>query len=320
MHRPHPARRRRAALAAAGLLATVLVTGCGDSGSTELAAGGSTAGPGGVEGDTFDVRVPSGALTVTVGEPVATITSGSQELTAPAGGALVPVSWSLDRFQTSEVTGFDEETELALVVDGEPTTVTSVPDAPTSATGSRIVSIPEDGEVDTVLATYAGLEQRIHLDGTREAGVAEALYEPAADGEREDCSEGWDSAPRAGLDIECTLRVWTLPYLPDAGWAEAGSTHLVVEPDLTLVTVTDAGEEYRATFSAATGEVGGATVDAPFEEGTGGPASVAVRMVSDDMALPSDWQLEATFDLRSRAARGRLDGTTLTLTGGGRID
>ncbi|WP_210649523.1 hypothetical protein [Nocardioides sp. SYSU D00065] len=302
-----------------GLLALGLAGGCGDGDSGTLAAGESTPGPAGVSGDTFEVRVPSGSITVTVGEPVGSVTVGSQEFTAPEGGALVPVAWALDRYQTSEVTGFDEDTELRLVAGDEPATVTTIPDGATNATGSRVVAVGADTPVETVSATYAGLEQQVHLDGSRDAGVAEALYEPAAAGERQDCSAGWRARPAATLELDCTVRVWMLPYLPDAGWSEDGSLHAVVEPAVTLTKVTAAGEQYRATFATATAQVDGVAVDAPVDEGPGGAGSLSGRLVATDLETPSEWIVEATFDLRSRFARGPLDGTQLILTGGGAI-
>lgn len=321
MARTAPDRRTHALPAAAvAVLLLGALTACGD-GASSLEPGESAAGPGGVTGTAVEVRVPSGTITVTVGAPVEQITSGSRELTAPDGGALVPVSWSLERYQTSGVTGFDAETELAVLVGDDATPLSTITDAATPATDSRVVAIDGTAAVDGVSATYDGLEQVLGLDGSRDAGVAEELYAPAADGEPQDCSQGWEGSPGTDLDLTCTVRAWTLPYLPGVGWSDEGSTHVVVAPDLTLSTVTDpGGADYRASFAEGTARVAGADVEgAPFEEGLGGAGSFSVRLEATDVDLPVTWDVEAGFDLRSRVGRGPLDGRRVVLTGGGTV-
>lgn len=302
-----------------GVLLVGALTACGDDASS-LEVGESATGPAGVTGTAVEVRVPSGTITVTVGSPVQEIAAGSREVTAPDGGALVPVSWSLDRYQTTGVTGFDAETELAILAGDDPTPLTTITDAATPATGSRVVAIDGTAAVDGVSATYDGLEQVLGLDGSRDAGVAEQLYAPAADGGDRDCSQGWRSVPQADLDLSCSVRAWTLPYLPGAGWADEGRTHVVVDQALILDAVTDEGEEYRATFVEGTAQVAGTDVDgAPFEEGRGGAGSFSVRLEATNVEPSATWEVESEFELRSRVGRGPLDGRRVTLTGGGTV-
>lgn len=312
------ARAVRVVAAATCLVGVTALAGCGQR-ADELEVGETVEGRPVTDGTALEVRVPSGTLQVRVGPAVASVTDGSREITAPAGGALVTVAWSLDRAREDGVTGFDQETVLSVVVDGEPTEVATIPDSPTPVSGSRLVAVGSEGPVEAIGADYDGVEQVLRLDGSRDAGVAEALYEPAADrAAEEDCASSWRAEPSADLDLSCTLRYWTLPYLPDAGWAPEDTTHVVVRSALTLAKVTDGRDQYRATFAEGTATLGAGT-PASLTDGTGGSGSFQVRAVADSVTVPVTWDATAAFDLRSRAARGPLDGTRITLSGSGVI-
>lgn len=321
-HRRRHGGRRVAPIAVIVLAVGGVTAGCGsptDSDETQLSVGDTTEGPARIEGDEFEVRVPSGAITLTVGAPERSVTTGSGQVTAPDGGALVPVTWSLDRFQTAGVTGFDQETGLSLVTGDDPAAVATIPDTTTAATGSRLVAVADDDAVEAITATYDGVEQVVSLDGTREAGIAEGLYEPSATGEREDCSQGWQLRPRAEIELECSVQAWTLPYLPGLGWADEGTTHVLVEPVVTLWKVTANGDDYRATFETGTITLAGEELDVALETGADGPASLAGRLQAPSATTPVDWQVSATFGLRSRVGHGQLDDTEVALSGGGSV-
>ena len=170
------------------------------------------------------------------------------------------------------------------------------------------------GEPSSVSVAYDGVEQHVSLDGSRESGPADALYD-SADTQTADCSKGWRLDPTARLEVECRARTWTLPYLPDAGWVADGSVHVIVEPDVTLWKATVQGDQYRARFVSATD-----AADTSYDHGNSGAASFEGLIVSESVALPYEWQVDATYQLRSRGPRGSLDGREVTLSGGGVVE
>ncbi len=185
-------RTLRAAAVAVAVLATLSACGAGST----LGEGDTVQGPTTVDGTAYEFRVPSGGITVTIGEPVDSVDSASgDEASAPDGGALLPVSWALDRQRPLPVTGFDQEAKIAIETDGETVDVVTIPDTPVSS-DAVYVAVPGDGTDVTASVTYDGVTQVIGADGERDGGIAEALYDDAAGGDLRDCPES-ASASRA---------------------------------------------------------------------------------------------------------------------------
>lgn len=235
--------RRTAVLACALLGLAPLLAACGD----DEEAGATKVGdviPAN-EDDQFEGRrastvlVPSGRLKVWLGKPVDAVerndTRQLEELQAPDGASLVPVTW---RMETAfpDATGFLGATPaigVDLVTDGESYRLPA-PDPESEAGESFYVVTDGDGEDVSLAVEFDGVTQTIDLrTRERDAGLAAALYE--IDDTRlrpEDCgSEDWHDE-RVIYACELTGPL-LLPYA-NGEWADKGHQWLAVRLYTTL--------------------------------------------------------------------------------------
>lgn len=185
------------------------------------------------------VLVPTGELKVWLGKPVDTAdrneTRQLEELQAPDGAILVPITWRMeDAFP--DAAGFLGETPAAgidLVTDGESYRLPT-PDPASEAGESFYVVADGDGTDVSLEVEFDGVTQTIDLRSReREAGRAEGLYD--LDGARlrpEDCeSDDWHDE-RIVYACELTGPL-LLPYA-NGEWADKGHQWLAVRLQTTM--------------------------------------------------------------------------------------
>ena len=249
------ARLAIAALTVAAVVLTVLVWRAVADGPTEAAdVGEAIALETAPYGRELTVELPGSDVTFVVGAPVDSIDhelldveyddprwSDYQDLVAPDGGSLVPITWS-----THALGGFGREDDptpikLRLAAGDQRVDLTSVALDGTSATidafEPRSVAVALDGGLDTddltVEVEYDGVTQTADVaTGEVDAGVAQALY----DGSRSytaGCTEVLDRCSFGAADPASPWRpgranfiashVTLYPYDARLGWAAEGT-------------------------------------------------------------------------------------------------
>jgi hypothetical protein len=143
-----------------------------------------------------------------------------------------------------------------------------------------------------VIVGYDGLEQSVSADGSREPGVADALYAEAERGPSITCGDG---SLQPDLEVEGRCRVGEarrLPYLPQLGWAEEGRSWLVVSLGIDLSEIRAGSASYavdtvqdRTTYQ---GEPAAATIDEQQDSDAG------------------TWSAQLVFDVAEGADPGRI--------------
>lgn len=310
MRNRRASRRRPSGLALAIALAATGVAGC--SSGTEITVGdveATNAASGPVDGHRVSVVVPTGRLDVVVAEPRAEV--GDQE--AADDGRLVRLTTT---FRDAEVRGdvwafaaregMAEPVTLALEVDGDRYNVGVVrrgSDADADlAPDDAVVAVPDDTDADEIrlIVGYDGLEQSVSADdGSREPGVADALYEQAERGPSTSCANG---SFRPALPAEGRCRVGEarrVPYLPQLGWAEEGRSWLVVSLGTEVSGIRAGTARYvvdavtdRTTYQ---GEPAAATIDERQDAGTW---SAQLVFAAAESADPSRIRIALDFRLR----------------------
>ncbi len=246
----------------ASLVAAVLVgslAGCGDERPPADPPAASEdvlveARPSSVAGTTLWVQLPTGRLSVTVGDPVTTIPADEsleredgvpQEIVAGDGQVFLPVQ--LDEEPGVGVPGVVYQAgtrddparpEVSIRVGGQDFLLGTTEEVGTRPVYARV----DDGE-DAGLALvveFAGVAQSVDEDGTREPGEAAGLYDQQAELAPRACRGTWAGEPEANPAVECTYVVGHYPYLSELGWAheqEAGGTWAFVATSTSVGTV-----------------------------------------------------------------------------------
>ncbi|TYL54907.1 hypothetical protein FXB39_04690 [Nocardioides sp. BGMRC 2183] len=261
-----------------------------------------------VAGQTVPVRVPSASIELEVGDPV----TEADGVSAPEGGEIVPIGWTVDRTPAGPLTGphaftgYDGATEISVLSDGEPVDLVTIEDAAGSNSGAFVVLPQGQGPV-TFEVTYDGLTQTVATDGSREAGVAEVYYDDAADGVESDCAQAWQ---QSDVDLTCRVASWVLPYTPEEGWVEDGSVYVVVQPALDVNALVTGRQRDEVAFVSDASTLDGTAPRAPLEAGDAGEGSVQGLLVAAvPVAEQHRWQAELTFTV----AEGERSGESIPL-------
>jgi len=212
------------------LAAVVVAAGC-SAGDGDRGGVVDGAKPEAVHGKPLWVQVPTGRVSVTVGEPTTTIpaaeTRGGSPLSADDGHTFVPVKVQYDEGRgTQDRAHFDPDiraedlTSLTVEVDGEEH---RVPFDGLPATSYVDVHATELAAKDVVVAVdFDGVTQRVSGDGTRETGEAAGLYELGAEPRMVSCGEAPATGPSAAPGDKgrtCVVGAYDYPYILGLGWA-----------------------------------------------------------------------------------------------------
>lgn len=319
---PRPSRRTRpdrrpllrtGVLAVLTVLAVPALAACGTGDAEVGTVLDEDAGR--VEGTVVEARVPSATIELAVGQPVDEVGDRS----APDGAAFVPIGWTVDRIPAGPLTGtqaftrYDGETEVAVLADGDPVDLVTIDDR-SGSDDSRYVVLPdgergeggEGGEGEptvTFEVTYDGVTQTLGTDGSREAGIAEPLYDAAADGVNADCSDVWR---RPGLNLTCLMTSWVLPATPDHGWATEGNVFVVVDPVLDVNGIAGPDGNLEVAFTDDRSTVDQTAPDAPLETGLAGEGSVqGLLVVEVPEGQAHTWQADLGFEVVEGPRSGR---------------
>ncbi|MCD4525391.1 hypothetical protein [Nocardioides sp. cx-173] len=205
-------------------------------------------------GQPVTVQLPGSEVTVTVGAPVATLDhelleveyddprwEDDQDLVAPDGGTLVPLSWRARALGGLMREGDPTPIRIRLLAGDEGVDLTEIVLDGTSASMDAddqrpvVVAFAGRHEVEdlTIEVEYDGLTQTGHVDsGDIDAGVAQPLYDDEDDFTA-GCAEVEDRcelsvvdprSPRRPDSATLTASYLTLyPYDRALGWAEEGT-------------------------------------------------------------------------------------------------
>ncbi len=219
-----PLRRVRRAAAAMPLLLLTL-SACGGDDTVLDGVDGS------VRGTTTEVQLPTGRLTLTVSDAGEVRRGDLTDAGSSPSGSYVGIDWDFEPWGgiPDSVTGFlisQERATIRVKVDG---TTYDLGDADEAA--ARYV--PADDGVDAadvaLSVTFDGVTQQVRGDGSDlSPGLAAPLYDLSAPADRRDaCDIALQPASLTGTP-SCRASMLRLPYVGELGWAEAGTTWLVV--------------------------------------------------------------------------------------------
>ncbi|HWI43415.1 MAG TPA: hypothetical protein VNS81_07325 [Nocardioides sp.] len=230
--------RRISTLAAAGGVLASLLAGCSSDDAADRLA---DARPRQVAGTELWAQLPTGRVTVTVGDPVTTIpgdeVAGGDAIEAGDGHAFRPVQVAYDDLagvpwnapQDPAVEPGDL-TRLTLDV-GEDSARVPFGDG----SGRSYVEVARDAGSDLALEVeFDGVAQRVDAAGRREAGDAQGLYDDlTTPGRLSSCGEQAADRPEgapAAVGRTCEYDLWSYPWLEGLGWASkrtSGATWVV---------------------------------------------------------------------------------------------
>ncbi|MBZ5737487.1 hypothetical protein [Nocardioides mangrovi] len=284
------------ALAAAGC---ALLGGGADAGDT-VAAEVQALGT-----DAAVVQLPTGRLSVLLGEPVDSVAADEaadqEDHDPPDGGAFVGVGWTFDpgaglsTTQKAMVLDDDVTPTVTLVAGGDRYPIDqALDDDPAlfvAVAGSDDVRL----EVD-----FDGVVQTVSSGGRVDEGDAAALYD--ATGSRApliDCSDQ-RLRPPADLDLLCSAELDLVPYVSGPGWADAGAAWAVVRLETTV-----SGVEVTSTEDSSTLDGDDPTLTVPSDVTRPG-------FRSDQLVFDSSADAAHVLDVARTytTADGTTDGTT----------
>ena len=292
------------------LLTATALSGCG-SDPADDAAVVPAAESFSIEGDEFEVMLPSGQFAFTVTEPRDELSGSAaadgESREAPDGQHYVGLGWDWEGMagRAFSLLNHDAAPQVASVslVTGDDEVRVFELDTQDSRPAGRTWVLVDDDADPRLQVTYDGHTQTVDLDrGDVDAGVAEGFYDIAT--YDVDCP---DQGPGTGRDalqyrIDCTVgEVVAVPYVADLGWADEGETWLLVQVELRVGEVRfTAGSEqagYRVDREDGSVTVGDAdAVELWQAEGMtdGFGATYAVPVPVD-----GPWQLDLTrsYDL-----------------------
>lgn len=283
-----------------------------------------------VDGASGRVLLPTGALTVTVGDPITDNLgeddSGDGEShDVPGDGSFVPVSWSFDAFTDlpgKGIIGRDPQVaQVSLRVDGESIDLPDPYQVQGPGTTDAVVDnvyVPAsttDPEVRVEVA-YDGHTQSFDpASGAVDAGVAEPLYASGPPPRPRPCVAKPMRPASAGTRISCQGSVERFPYLPGAGWADEGKTYVALAHRVRLddlpgheavnqpkTSVELAGQAPVETLPSQVGSPQVSTATDVFEvpEDTATPARVSVTFTvepDDDPEGETKFQVRAAIPI-----------------------
>ena len=223
------------------LLIVAALSGCGSNSgddATVVPAAESLT----VEGDEFEVMLPSGQFDFTVTEPRDELSESDaadgESREAPDGRQYVGLEWDWRGMagRAFSLLNHDVPPQVAKVsvMTGDDELAVFELDTQGGSPAGRAWVLVSDGTDPALQVTYDGHTQTVDLgSGDVDAGVAEGLYDIAT--YDVDCPDQGPGTERDGLQyrIECAVgEVIAVPYVADLGWADAGQTWLLVPVEL----------------------------------------------------------------------------------------
>ena len=225
------------------LLTAVVLSGCGSSSPADDAAVVPAAETLALDGDEFEVMLPSGQFAFTVTEPRDELSESDaadgESREAPDGQKYVGLGWDWKGMagRAFSLLNHDVAPQVASVsvATGDEEVPVFELDTQDQSAGRAWVLVADDAD-PSLRVTYDGLTQTVDLDsGEVDAGAAEGFYDLAA--YDVDCPDQGPGAGRDGLQyrIDCTVgEVIAVPYVADLGWADEGEIWLLVQVELRL--------------------------------------------------------------------------------------
>lgn len=291
------------------LLTTAALSGCGstDDDAVYVPAAESLS----LEGDKFEVMLPSGQFVFTVTEPRDELSKSDaadgEAHEAPDGQHYVGLEWDWKGMagRAFSLMNHDVPPQVAevSVLTGDDELATFELDTQEGRPAGRSWVLVADDADPELQVTYDGHTQTVDLGtGDVDAGVAEGLYDIAT--YDVDCPDQGPGTDRDGLQyrIDCTVgEVLAVPYVADLGWADAGQTWLLVQVELRPgeVSFTSGNESTRYRVAHEDGSIAvgdGDAVELWQAEGMtdGFGATYAVPV-----AVEGPWRLDIThsYDL-----------------------
>lgn len=315
-----PARSLALVTAGVGLL---LTGACGSGDSDHTASVGEVVRAGSdttIDGSAVRVTIPTGTVGLKVGKPVSSVAADDTfkrtKLTAPDGGSLVPVGWTLDGLGSTPWGGVlarPAKPATVSLVDGDHTYRIG---SPYSTNGSALATSSTTGFYVALgdRPSLDDLKVKVEYDGGAEV-VSAATGEPA-DGSpsladlsptrpagRSCPTSGWRSDdPALDIRVDCTIdMIGRTAYFPGVGWAPEGTTLQVVDvPEVRLLDAVDNSGSGSTTYKV-TGIVDHSTL---------GSARSATAL----HALPPPQEYVAGGTLVFRTDPGATDPVKLSLT------
>ena len=235
--------RARAVIGSILLLLSALLAACGEESATTK--------PGDViraqsndqfrKGRETTVALPTGRLLIYTEDPVDSAgtddTRSREEVDAPAGAVLLPITWQYDTWASDRLNGIvatEDTPRISLVSDGEGHPL-SPPDKDAKAGQSFYVVVDGDAKDAALEVEFDGVTQTVNLlTRGRDAGKAEALYEiEDARLQKQVCDEGeWFDTRTAAAEFTCEIIGPVLTSYAAGEWAPDGRLWLA----LTLTT------------------------------------------------------------------------------------
>jgi hypothetical protein len=223
------------------LLTTAALSGCGSSPGDDavvVPAAESLS----IDGDEFEVMLPSGQFVFTVTEPRDELSESDaadgEAREAPDGRQYVGLEWDWRGMASRAFSLLNHDVppqvaEVSVMTGDDELAVFELDTQDRSPAGRAWVLVSDDA--DPVLqVTYDGHTQTVDLgSGDVDAGVAEGFYDIAT--YNVDCPDQGPGTDRDGLQyrIECTVgEVVAVPYVADLGWADEGQIWLLVPVEL----------------------------------------------------------------------------------------
>lgn len=194
------------------------------------------------DGREAEVLLPTGKLLIHAGKPVdnasADETRTREEVDAPSGSVLMPITWQYDPWASDRLDGImaAEDTPIVDLVSGDQDYRLTPPERSEKAGESFYVVVDGDGADRSLEITFDGVTQTVDLrTGKRDAGDAAALYDVGgAELKKKSCDKGkkWFAEPTVGAEFTCEQVGPVLTPYAAGRWAPADSMWLA----LTLTT------------------------------------------------------------------------------------
>lgn len=254
---------RRPTLIAAAALATVgSLTGCSNGPGSEI-GDLVQADAAAVSGLAGDVRLPVGVLHLKATAPLDSVPADAaigpdDDLDGNDDLVYLGIAWTLGDESTAPtaagplLAGANPAADLALVDGDQRFTLGQVREA--NAVFAAVPDdFPDNGHLEV---SFDGVVQQVALDDLAvEPGDASALYDEApADAQEQDCAVRRPE-PGVVLNHVCGALLLSLPYVPDAGWAPAGTTWAAVRLETRLLNAAVGTRAAAATYTATGGDV-----------------------------------------------------------------
>ena len=309
------------------LLATALLVGgalgaCADGDRSVQVGDVVAAGGQPIRSHAFDVRLPTGTLEVRLRAATPTVaasdTAEGEELPAVDGVRYLGVGWELRATgappgSTGLFAGVGERPTLTLVGEGERIDL-AVRDAAAGVFAAVPEDLPRTGHLEV---GFDGVVQQVSLDGHEvDPGDAAALYDdPSAARQEQDCS---GSATGAGvaLDQTCGALLVEVPWAPEAGWAQAGTTWAAIRLEARLDTAEigrgRGAASYTVTGAEVSATLGGEPPVVTLDRPAAGPGDTNAWLVfptpgdAADLAVTAEYDADRTSGSEDRPATTRL--------------